>query len=102
LEVSVDAVNLLDRYTYHWTDATAQRNYEPAYRPHHRLWRALQAVTETRRRKGMQLDRRTLLVAGAAAGAMPAQALALNAPGPGLPAGGRGFLPALVSGFGSA
>lgn len=28
LEVSVDATNLLDRYTYHWTDATAQRNYE--------------------------------------------------------------------------
>jgi hypothetical protein len=39
----------------------------------------------------MQLDRRTLLVAGAAAGAMPAQALALNAPGPGLPAGGKGL-----------
>jgi hypothetical protein len=50
----------------------------------------------------MQLDRRTLLVAGAAAGAMPAQALALNAPGPGLRREGRGFLPALVSGFGSA
>jgi outer membrane receptor protein involved in Fe transport len=28
LEVSVDATNLLDRYTYHWTDYTAQRNYE--------------------------------------------------------------------------
>lgn len=28
LEVSVDATNLLDSYTYHWTDATAQRNYE--------------------------------------------------------------------------
>ncbi|WP_068090077.1 alpha/beta hydrolase [Novosphingobium rosa] len=38
----------------------------------------------------MKLDRRTLLVAGAAAGAMPAQALALNAPGAGLPAGGKG------------
>jgi len=28
LEISVDATNLLDRYTYHWTDAAAQRNYE--------------------------------------------------------------------------
>lgn len=27
-EVSVDASNLLDSYTYHWTDAAAQRNYE--------------------------------------------------------------------------
>jgi len=27
-EVSVDASNLLDSYTYHWTDASAQRNYE--------------------------------------------------------------------------
>jgi iron complex outermembrane receptor protein len=28
IEVSVDASNLLDSYTYHWTDQTAQRNYE--------------------------------------------------------------------------
>lgn len=28
LEVSVDATNLLDSYTYHWTDVTAKRNYE--------------------------------------------------------------------------
>lgn len=28
VEVSVDATNLLDSYTYHWTDATAKRNYE--------------------------------------------------------------------------
>ncbi|MDE1916551.1 MAG: TonB-dependent receptor [Sphingomonadales bacterium] len=27
-EISVDATNLLDRYTYHWTDYAAQRNYE--------------------------------------------------------------------------
>lgn len=38
----------------------------------------------------MDLDRRTLLVAGAVAGAMPAQALGRTAPGPGLPAGGKG------------
>jgi iron complex outermembrane receptor protein len=28
VDLSLDGTNLLDRYTYHWTDAGAQRNYE--------------------------------------------------------------------------
>ena len=39
----------------------------------------------------MDLDRRTLLVAGAMAGAMPAQALAMKAPGSGVTGGGTGI-----------